>query len=122
MAVIMTHNYFDDLEILKLLIPSNIIYLGCLGSKQRTQRLFTDLQQEVGEYTPEQLQKLYAPIGLDIGANTPEAIALSIIAEIQALLTNRNGGFLKERNEPIHQRNQVKEIKIEPSDAIFMNK
>lgn len=122
MAVVMTHNYFDDLEILKLLIPSNIIYLGCLGSKQRTQRLFTDLQQAVGEYKPEQLQKLYAPIGLDIGANTPEAIGLSIIAEIQALLTNRNGGFLRNRHQSINQRNQMQEIKIEPSDAIFMNK
>ncbi|MTJ06546.1 MULTISPECIES: XdhC family protein [unclassified Anabaena] len=112
-AVVMTHNYFDDLEILKLLIPSNLIYVGCLGSKQRTQRLLTDLQKECGEYPPAQLQKLYAPIGLDIGANTPEAIALSIIAEIQAILTQRNGGFLKDRNQPIHQITQVQEIFIE---------
>lgn len=111
-AVVMTHNYLDDLEILKALIPSPAIYLGCLGSKQRTERLLSDLGKEGIEYTPNQLQKLYAPVGLDIGADTPEAIALSIIAEIQALLKNRNGGFLKDRNEPIHQRNLVKEIEM----------
>ncbi len=112
-AVVMNHNYFDDLEILKLLIPSNLKYLGCLGSKQRTTRLLTDLQKECGEYNKQELQKLYAPVGLDIGANTPETIALSIITEIQAILQSRNGGFLKDRTEAIYPRNQVQEIKIE---------
>ena len=117
-AVIMTHNYFDDLEILKLLIPSNLKYLGCLGSKQRTERLLTDLQKDGEEFTSKQLQKLYAPVGMDIGAETPEAIALSIVAEIQAILKNRNGGFLKDRTEPIHYRNQAGEIKINQSPVL----
>lgn len=112
-AVVMTHNYLDDLEILKVLIPSKISYLGCLGSKQRTAKLLQDLSSEGVEYTPIQLQKLHAPVGIDIGADTPEAIALSIIAEIQAVLANRGGGFLKHRIEPIHERNQVKEIPID---------
>jgi xanthine/CO dehydrogenase XdhC/CoxF family maturation factor len=112
-AVVMNHNYFDDLEILKLLIPSNLKYLGCLGSKQRTARLLNDLLTEGIEQTPELLQKLYTPVGLDIGADTPETIALSIITEIQAILKSRNGGFLKDRNEPIYSRNQMQEIKIE---------
>lgn len=111
-AVVMTHNYLDDLEILKLLIPSQALYLGCLGSKQRTEKLLKDLRSEGIEQTPETLQKLYAPVGMDIGADTPEAIALSIIAEIQALLKNRHGGFLKDRNKPIHKRNEIKEIQI----------
>ncbi|WP_071189960.1 XdhC/CoxI family protein [Trichormus sp. NMC-1] len=119
-AVVMTHNYLDDLEILKVLLPSPALYLGCLGSKQRTARLMMDLQKESGEYTPQELQKLSAPVGMDIGADTPEAIALSIMAEIQALLTNRHGGFLKDCTEPIHPRNQVQEIKIEQSEPIFM--
>ncbi len=111
-AVVMTHNYLDDLEILKLLIPSPASYLGCLGSKQRTERLLKDLRLQGAEYTSEQLQKLHAPVGMDIGADTPEAIALSIIAEIQALRTNRDGGFLKNRTKPIHQPHQVQEILI----------
>ncbi|NET83299.1 MAG: XdhC family protein [Moorea sp. SIO1F2] len=112
-AVVMTHNYLDDLEILKVLIPAAISYLGCLGSKQRTARLLQDLRTAGVECTPIQLEKLYTPVGIDIGADTPEAIALSIIAEIQAVLANRGGGFLKHRMEPIHERTQVKEIPID---------
>ncbi|NEO89542.1 MAG: XdhC family protein [Moorea sp. SIO3G5] len=111
-AVVMTHNYLDDLEILKVLIPAAISYLGCLGSKQRTARLLQDLRTEGIECTPIQLQKLYTPVGIDIGADSPEAIALSIIAEIQAVLANRGGGFLKHRMEPIHERTQVNKIPI----------
>ncbi|EAZ88949.1 XdhC family protein [Crocosphaera chwakensis] len=109
-AIVMTHNYLDDLEILKLLIPSNIKYLGCLGSKQRQEKLLQDLQNQGLNYSPEILNKLYAPMGLDIGAETPEAIALSIITEIQAVLTKRQGGFLKQRRHSIHFRHQVREI------------
>jgi xanthine dehydrogenase accessory factor len=111
-AVIMTHNYLDDLEILKMLIPTNIRYLGCLGSKKRIAKLLQDLSTQGVEYTQKELEKLHAPIGIDIGADTPEAIALSIIAEIQAVLANRDGGFLKHRTEPINQPNPVREIEI----------
>ena len=103
MVVVMTHNYLDDLAILKVLMPSNIRYLGCLGSRQRITRLLRDLGAEGREYTPAQQQKLHAPVGLNIGADTPEAIALSIIAEIQAVLANCDGGFLKHRRKPIYQ-------------------
>ncbi|MBW4612797.1 MAG: XdhC family protein [Desmonostoc vinosum HA7617-LM4] len=108
-AVVMTHNYLDDLEILKLLLRSPAVYIGCLGPKHRTARLLEDLHAEGMDYTTEQLQRLYGPVGIDIGADTPEAIALSMIAEIQAVLTNRCGGFLRNRTAPIHQRHEVKE-------------
>ncbi|ACB52686.1 putative xanthine dehydrogenase accessory factor [Crocosphaera subtropica ATCC 51142] len=111
-VIVMTHNYLDDLEILKLLIPSQIKYLGCLGSKQRKERLLQDLQNQGSNYSPEMLEKLYAPIGLDIGAETPEAIALSIVTEIQAILTNRQGGFLKQRLQPLHVPNQVRKVQL----------
>jgi len=116
-AVVMTHNYLDDLEILKMLMPSPARYLGFLGAKHRTERLLQDLRAEGVNYTTEQLQRLYAPVGIDIGADTPEAIALSIIAEIQAVLSNRYGGFLKERALPIHQRNQGKETQLVISNS-----
>lgn len=118
-AVVMTHNYLDDLEILKILIPSTSSYLGCLGSKQRTERLLKDLRTEGIEYNQQQLQKLHAPVGIDIGADTPEEIALSIIAEIQAVLANRSGGFLKNRIEPIHERNKIKKIPIKEIDKLL---
>ena len=117
-AVVMTHNYLDDLAILKLLIPSDLKYLGCLGSQQRTAKLRQDLRTEGREYTSTQLQKLYAPVGIDIGADTPETIALAIVAEMQAVLANRDGGFLKNRLAPIHPKIQVKEIKINHLESV----
>jgi xanthine dehydrogenase accessory factor len=98
-AVVMTHNYYDDLETLRLLLPTSIQYIGLLGSRQRTQQLLKDLQQD---YTEAQLVKLYTPVGLDIGAETPHAIALSILAEIQSVLSDRTGGSLKYRQGAIH--------------------
>lgn len=102
-AVVMTHNYLHDLELLKWLLPSLGRYLGILGPRHRTERLLKELQVEGITLTEEQRERLYAPIGLDIGAQTPEAIALSIVAEIQAVLTHRSGKFLRERQAPIHQ-------------------
>jgi xanthine/CO dehydrogenase XdhC/CoxF family maturation factor len=102
-VVIMTHNYLDDLEILKMLLPSPVPYIGALGSKERTERLLRDLHKEEIYYTEDQENRLYAPVGIDIGSETPEEIAIAIIAEIQAVLANRSGGFLKNRQGSIHQ-------------------
>ncbi len=101
-AVVMTHNYLHDQEILRTLLQSAVGYIGVLGPKSRTQQLIKELQEEGINPTSEQLQRLYSPVGLDIGADTPEAIALSIIAEIQAILNHRGGGFLRNRTQPIH--------------------
>ena len=97
-AVVMSHNYLYDLEFLQTLDNVPLKYLGVLGPKKRTNRLLQDLKYE-GCSLPEQL---YSPVGLDIGADSPEAIALSIIAEIQAVTQNRQGGFLRNRLTPIH--------------------
>ncbi|MEH2220545.1 MAG: XdhC family protein [Nostoc sp.] len=105
-AVVMTHNYLDDLEILNVMLPSPARYIGILGPKHRTERLLQDLSTEKIVTTSEQLNRLYSPIGIDIGADTPEEIAIAIIAEIQAVLTNRQSNFLKNRNQPIHQNYQ----------------
>ncbi|CAN5841831.1 XdhC family protein [soil metagenome] len=100
-AVIMTHNYERDRNILRLLLNSKCRYVGALGPKKRTEKLLA----EIGEnFSDEQLSKLHAPIGLDIGADSPEAIALAIVAEIQSVLKNRAGGFLRERQGSIYER------------------
>lgn len=103
-AVAMTHNYLHDLKLLKTLLPSPLRYLGVLGPLSRTERLLQDLSAAGVVPTSEQLLKLYGPVGLDIGADTPEAIALAIVAEIQAVLENRSGGLLRDRRGPIHNR------------------
>ena len=100
-GVIMTHNYERDRNILHRLLDSKCGYIGALGPKKRMEKLLG----EIGEnYSPERLERLYAPIGLDIGADSPEAIALAIVAEIQSVLKNRRGGFLRERKGSIYER------------------
>ena len=106
-AVVMTHNYLYDREILRTLLPFPLRYLGLLGPKSRTERLLQELQEEGITPTPEQLHRLYGPIGLDIGADTPDEIALAIVAEIQAVIANRSGGLLRDRRGPIHNREET---------------
>ncbi len=97
-AVVITHNYFDDLEILKMLLSSSARYIGVLGARRRTERLLQELDETFQIAKP-----LHAPVGLDIGAETPEEIALAILAEIQAVVSGRHGGFLRGRTGSIHQ-------------------
>jgi xanthine/CO dehydrogenase XdhC/CoxF family maturation factor len=104
-VVLMTHNYFDDRELLKVLLPSAIGYLGLLGPRHRTKQLLEDLKSE-GLVMHSSQHHFSAPVGLDIGAETPEAIALSIVAEIQAVLANRTGGALRDRKAPIHMQSE----------------
>lgn len=106
-AVVMTHNYLDDLELLRALLPERLSYLGILGPKQRTVKLLEELRSEGCDFTDEQLARLYSPIGIDIGAETPEEIALAIIAEIKAATASRPAGFLRDRNAPIHDQAPV---------------
>lgn len=105
-AVIMTHRYLSDLALLKTLVPSRLRYLGVLGPKRRMQQLWQDLTGHGVIPTSEQSQRLYNPVGLDIGAETPEEIALSIVAEIQAVIGGRSAGFLRDRIGSIHSPSQ----------------
>lgn len=99
--VLMNHNYDRDRAMLPGALASNAFYVGALGPKRRTQQILEELGDPFDE---EQLSRLRAPAGLDIGADTPEAIAISIIAEIQSVLKNRNGGPLRDRTASIYDR------------------
>jgi xanthine/CO dehydrogenase XdhC/CoxF family maturation factor len=101
-AVMMTHNYEADREILYRLLNSSCRYIGALGPKKRTENLIEELRRDGKGFDETMLERLYAPVGLDIGGESPEEIALSIIAEIRSVLSNRQGGFLRERNGGIH--------------------
>ncbi len=101
-AIVMTHRYVSDLAFLKTLIPARLRYLGILGPKQRTQKLWQDLAKHQIIPIPELTSRLYNPVGLDIGAETPDEIALAIVAEIQAVLCGRAGGCLRDRPGSIH--------------------
>ena len=105
--ILMTHNYNYDLELLKILMPLDVPYIGSLGPKKKLDRMLEELQQEGTIFTEEQLQKVYGPTGLDIGAEGSEEIALSILAEVKAVLAKRNGAPLRERNLSIHSNHPI---------------
>jgi xanthine dehydrogenase accessory factor len=101
-VVTMTHNYLHDLELMRNLLPVSLRYLGCLGPKRRTERLLLEVAGGDERLASAYLQQLQAPIGLDIGAETAEEIALAIVGEIKAVLSERRGGQLRDRKGTIH--------------------
>jgi xanthine/CO dehydrogenase XdhC/CoxF family maturation factor len=103
LALVMTHNYLRDLELIEHLLPSPVRYLGLLGPRRRTDQILGDLKDKGVAPSADQLARLYAPVGLDIGSEGPTEVAMSILAEMQAVLTNHRGGHLRERKRPIHQ-------------------
>ncbi|NMG76461.1 XdhC family protein [Aromatoleum diolicum] len=103
LAVVMTHNYFEDLRVMRALASRRPRYVAILGPKRRTERLLAALAEEGVVLDAGMRAALHGPAGLDIGAETPEEIALSILAEIQAVLSGRRGGFARDRAAPLHE-------------------
>ena len=101
--VLMTHNYKYDLTLLKLLLETDCNYIGILGPKTKLKRMIDDLNSEGIKVTNEQLYRIYGPVGLDIGAETSQEIALSIIAEIKAVMSGKKVASLKYKKEKIHK-------------------
>ena len=103
LAVVMTHHYVHDVPVLRDLFASpNFRYIGLLGPRKRAERILADLEKSGASIAPETRSRLHAPVGLDLGAETPEEVALSIVAEIQTFLSNRDARPLRQRKQPIH--------------------
>ncbi|SOE21547.1 Xanthine and CO dehydrogenase maturation factor, XdhC/CoxF family [Spirosomataceae bacterium TFI 002] len=107
-AILMSHSLLTDKENLRIILNSTIPYIGMLGPKERSTRILNELKAE-GLKVDE--SRIYAPVGLDIGATSPEEISLSIVAEIKAFFASRNGGHLRDRQSPINDRNPAKSFK-----------
>lgn len=88
--VLMTHNFEYDARYLKAIAGGSIPYIGLLGPAQRRDRLL----DELGVLAVNIHDRVFGPVGLDLGAETPEEIALSIVAEIQAVMKQRDGASL----------------------------
>lgn len=101
-ALVMNHTYVRDKAIMRALLDSEIAYVGMLGPRERTNLILEELEQEGRGLSEAQRQRLFGPVGLDIGTETPEEIALSALSEIQAILHRRRGGSLRTRQGPIH--------------------
>jgi xanthine/CO dehydrogenase XdhC/CoxF family maturation factor len=98
-AILMSHNYNYDLNILRRLLPLNLPYLGSLGPKKKLSRMRDELSScSLGQHPNEAAwRNVYGPTGLDIGSFSSEEIALSIVSEINKVLSGRNGGSLREK-------------------------
>jgi len=100
--VLMTHNYNYEFAFLKELLPLHPSYIGLLGPKKKMERMLCELEESGTTITERNLETIHGPIGLDIGSETSEEIALSIVAEIKAVFSERNGQSLKYKTTVIH--------------------
>jgi len=100
-AVVMTHNFADDQGYLRALVGAPVPYIGMLGPRQRTERMLQILgaAAALGE---RDAARIYGPVGLDVGTDGAEQVALSVIAEILAVRSGRRADSLRERQTPIH--------------------
>lgn len=87
--VIVTRGHAYDQEVLEWALSKEVKYIGMIGSRKKIQTVYNNLKEK--GFTPDQLQRVHAPIGLDIGALTPEEIAVSIVAEMIKVHRERKG-------------------------------
>lgn len=102
-VMLMSHDYNWDMKMLPIFARKNPAYMGMLGPKKRLQKMNRDLE----EIDIEHLPFFYSPTGLEIGAESPNEIALSIASEIVAVMRDKPGGFLREKEGTIHEREEV---------------
>ena len=97
-AVVMTHDFADDAAYLAALLQTSVRYIGMLGPRQRTERIMTRL----GVTASADADRIYGPVGLDIGTDGAEQVALAVVAELLAVKSGRQPQSLRERRAPIH--------------------
>jgi xanthine/CO dehydrogenase XdhC/CoxF family maturation factor len=103
--ILMSHDYKTDKKNLPKVLNTTASYIGMLGPRVRSERIWAELNQEGHPLSEAQIARIYAPLGLDIGAVNPEEIALSLAAGIRAVFSGRDGSLLRNRKSPIHPRN-----------------
>ena len=90
-VVLMTHSYEQDRELLAAILPMYPRYLGLLGARHRSSLLISEVAAMLDWTLSECCDRIYAPVGLDLGGDGPEAIALAVIAEVQACCMGKLG-------------------------------
>jgi xanthine/CO dehydrogenase XdhC/CoxF family maturation factor len=99
-AIVKSHNFGRDFAALSKLLPLDLRYVGLIGPKKRRDELLNELLQ----IDIPMNAGFFAPAGLDLNAETPEEIALSVVSEIQRVFADGSGKSLRDRKEPIHDR------------------
>ncbi len=101
-VVLMAHDYKTDLSNLQQMLATDTKYIGMLGPRKRSQKMFDAMMNEGNAVSEENMQRIFSPAGLDIGAATPEEIALAICAEIRSVFAGRTGTSLRLREGTIY--------------------
>ena len=99
-VVVMSHSYSQDRHWLEQALRLQPSYIGQLGPRSRTERLLDEIGM-ISRHFPA-FERLHYPMGLDIGGDAPESVALSVLAEVSAHFNGRTGGMLMTREDPIH--------------------
>ena len=102
-VILMAHDYKRDKQMLKHFVQNQPAYLGILGPKKR----FEKMKYELDQFNFNSMDFIHSPTGLEIGAESPQEIALSIAAEIIASFRNKTGGMLREKVGAIHERKEA---------------
>jgi xanthine/CO dehydrogenase XdhC/CoxF family maturation factor len=111
-AIVKSHNYGRDFAALRHLLQLELRYVGLLGPRKRRDQLLGALLDDGVSLD----SGLFAPAGFDLGAETPEEIALAIISEIQTVFAEASGESLRDRKAPIHGWNIVRKSAPNPVD------
>jgi len=123
-AVLLSHNYYYDLEVMQQLMTTDIRYIGLLGPQKKGDKIKKDLISKGVVWDKQENHRVHYPIGIDIGADTPEEIALAIVAEIKAKFSGRSAGFLKYKSGSIHDKHPksgevFKQVYVHPSKTVI---
>jgi xanthine dehydrogenase accessory factor len=102
-VVVMTHNFIDDRLALEELLATPVPYIGLMGPRERFEEMRGEFAAEGVELAADG-ERIYTPIGLDLGGDSPYRIAYSIVAEVLAVESDRTPTHLAERAGPIHER------------------
>ncbi len=112
-AVLLSHGYGYDKAVLEQLLVSDVGYIGMLGPHKRLEKMKDDWITEQKQFNQTRLAQVHNPIGLEIGAETPDEIALAVLAEIQAYFNGKSGTPLRLKPGPIHERQTNSEVRVQ---------
>ncbi len=103
-VLLMSHDYKRDMQMAIHFLPLQPRYLGLLGPRKRTIKMHKEINENHPNLSLMDYENLYSPVGLDIGAETPEEIALSILSEITKEFRSSDGTSLRDKEGTIHER------------------
>jgi len=121
MFALCTHRFDHDQLWLETALATESPYIGVLGSRQRATRLVRTLVDAGRPPRARDRARLFAPIGLDIGGDSPDDIGLAAVAEMQAVLESRPGGSLRERTAPMHARSDTPQQNTDTFTVVCQN-